>query len=38
LPCPDLGDVLAFVEPVRERVEAGLADPLELLATVAENV
>ena len=28
----DLGDVLAFAEPVRERVDAGLANPLELLA------
>ena len=33
-----LGDVLAFVEPVRERVDARLAHPLELLAPVAEDV
>ena len=33
-----LGDVLAFAEPVRERVDAALADPLQLLAPVPEDV
>jgi hypothetical protein len=31
---PHLGDVLAFVEAVREGVDAGLAKPLELVSTI----
>ena len=33
-----LGDVLAFVEAVRERLDAALAQALELLPPVAEDV
>ena len=33
-----LGDVLAFAELVRERVDPALPDPLQLLAPVAEDV
>ena len=35
---PHLGDVLALGELVRERLDPGLADPLQLLAPVAEDV
>ena len=35
---PDLGDLLTFLELVRERVDPGLAQPLQLLAPVAEDI
>ena len=35
---PHLGDLLPFLEGVRERVDASLADALELRAPVAQDV